>query len=78
MVEKVKVLMIAKDDDFSRYIKDELELKNEFFIHFENSAQSGLSVLRNNFFDVLIVDLEVYQVTPADFVKELKKADPIA
>ena len=76
MAEKIKVLMIAKDDDFSHYIKDELELKNEFFIHFEDSAQSGLSVLKNNFFDVLIVDLEVSQVSPVDFVKELKKADP--
>ncbi|MGA2774645.1 MAG: HD domain-containing phosphohydrolase [Candidatus Omnitrophota bacterium] len=78
MDEKIKILMIASEDDFSDYIKDALELNDEFILHFESFLEGGLSALKHGVFDVLIVNPGIPADPYADFIRELKKADPEA
>ena len=76
MIDQIRVLLIATVDDLSEHIKDEIELKNEFFLHFESSIEEGVSALKRTAFDVVIVNSDIASVTFSDFVKELKKTDP--
>jgi putative nucleotidyltransferase with HDIG domain len=76
--EKIKILMIATESDFSDYVKDELELNEEFMLHFENYLEGGLAALRQEVFDVLVVNPDIPAGPYADFIGELKKADPEA
>jgi len=76
MIEQIRVLLVAPNDDFSQYVKDEIELKNEFFLDFESSIEGAVSALKRAVFDVVIANPDVSSVPYTDFVKELKKAGP--
>ena len=76
MPDQIRVLLIAPGEDFSKYIKDEIELKNEFFLDFENSVEGGVSALKREAFDVVIANPDISSAPYADLIKELKKIDP--
>lgn len=76
MVGAGRILLICDDEAISRYLREQLIVEQRHSVSCEASSQGGLSALRQNSFDLVIVKSGISDLDTAELIKGLKKIDP--
>lgn len=76
MLENPRILLIDDDTKTSSYLREELSLKGDFAVSCESSIQAATQTLRNNNFDVVIVNFSSTNLDSKIVTQTLKKLDP--
>jgi two-component system response regulator AtoC len=72
----IKVLVVDDEESLRKVLKKELSRKG-FYVEVAQDGEEGLRFLRNEAFDVVLLDIVMPGMTGIEFMKEVKK-DPLA
>jgi len=72
----IKVLVVDDEESLRKVLKKELSRKG-FYVEVAQDGEEGLRFLRNDAFDVVLLDIVMPGMTGIEFMKEVKK-DPLA
>ncbi len=72
----IKVLVVDDEESLRKVLKKELSRKG-FYVEVAQDGEEGLRFLRNDTFDVVLLDIVMPGMTGIEFMKEVKK-DPLA
>ncbi len=78
MKELSRALIISDDEQISRYLREQLIIDGGFQVIFENSSHGGLTALKADSFDIVIMRYAMPDMSSAELIKGIKKADPDA
>lgn len=67
----LKILIVDDDKNTREMIKSTLQ-KN-YHVETSNSAESALELIKNNSFDIIISDYNMYEISGLDFLERIKK-----
>jgi putative nucleotidyltransferase with HDIG domain len=76
MNESVRILLVWNDDETSKYLREQLMVNSGYSVSYGESAQGGLSALKQDNFDVIIAKFNLPDLNGAQLIKELKRIDP--
>lgn len=76
MVKNPRILLIDDDTKTLGYLREELSLRGGFVVSCESSIQAAAQTLRNNNFDVVIVNFSTTNLDSKTAIQTLKKLDP--
>jgi putative two-component system response regulator len=76
MIGDRRILLICDDEAISRDLKEELVVEDGYSVSFEASGERGISALKQNTFDIIIVKCNMLDIEGTEFTKDLKKIDP--
>ncbi len=74
----IRILVICDDKEISRYLREQLTLEGGCSVCFESGDQAGITALKENTFDVIIIKFVTFDLDNVKLIKELKKIDPDA
>jgi len=72
MGQKTKVLLIEDEDSIRQIYKDELDFAG-FQTDDFGMAKDGLAAFKNNYYDVVVLDIILLDMNGLDVLKEMKK-----
>lgn len=75
MMKTGRVLFICKNDEISRYLREQLSFEGGYSVIFEESADSGLSAFHKNAVDIVIIKPDLLDAKSLGLIKEFKKID---
>ena len=78
MFQNNRILLLINNEVLMRYLREHLIVEGGYSIVFESTAQSALSAMKQDSFDLIIVGVDIPGFEGAAIVKEIRKADPDA
>jgi DNA-binding NtrC family response regulator len=72
---KKRILIVDDEPDICSLFKMILEQNNEFTVHSFTDPLLALRNFKDNFYDLLIVDIKMPEMNGLDFYREIKKID---
>lgn len=75
-MKKNKILIIDDDRTFTTLIKGVLAQKG-YDVYIAGNGSEGLNQIRNNFPDLIILDVLMPEMTGYDFVQKIQREDPL-
>jgi len=76
MAESIGILVICDDEEVSSYLRERLIIDRGYSVFFETSPERGLSVFKENSFDILIVKFGIGGLSQETLINAIKKIDP--
>jgi len=70
------ILLICDDEAVAGDLREKLIVEGGYGVTFENSSNGGITALKQNGFDLVILKFNMQDYTGAQLIKELKKIDP--
>jgi DNA-binding NtrC family response regulator len=72
---KKRILIVDDEPDISSLFKMVLEQNNEFTVHSFTRPLLALRDFKDNFYDLLIIDIKMPEMDGLDFYREIRKID---
>jgi DNA-binding NtrC family response regulator len=72
---KKRILIVDDEPDISSLFKMVLEQNNEFIVHSFTRPLLALRDFKDNFYDLLIIDIKMPEMDGLDFYREIRKID---
>ena len=72
---KKRILIVDDEPDISSLFKMVLEQNNEFTVHSFTHPLLALRDFKDNFYDLLIIDIKMPEMDGLDFYREIRKID---
>lgn len=76
MAQDNSILLICNDDSLSKTLREKLIIDGGYAVTFESRSLGGLNALRQNNFDIVIIQFAMPDLDSREFIKELKKIRP--
>lgn len=75
MKESSRVLIISDDEQVSRFLREQLFIEGGFEVVLENSSHGGLTSLKADSFDIVIMRYAMPDMSSAELIKGIKNID---
>ncbi|MCX5705295.1 MAG: HD domain-containing protein [Candidatus Omnitrophica bacterium] len=75
MKESSRALIISDDEQISRNLREQLIIGGGFQVILENSSHGGLTALKSDSFDIVIMRYAMPDMSSAELIKGIKKVD---
>jgi two-component system, OmpR family, response regulator len=75
-MDKFRVLVVDDEDDFRDALKGRLQMRR-FSVKGARDGEKALELLRNQDFDVVILDIMMPKMSGLECLKEIKKTKPL-
>ena len=72
---KKRILIVDDEPDISSLFKMILEQNNEYIVHSFTDPLLALKNFKDNFYDLLLVDIKMPEMDGLDFHREIRKLD---
>jgi len=72
---KKRILIVDDEPDISSLFKMILEQNNEYIVHSFTDPLLALKNFKDNFYDLLLVDIKMPEMDGLDFYREVRKLD---
>jgi putative nucleotidyltransferase with HDIG domain len=76
MDEASRILLISAKDEISGYLRDLLSAKDGHSVCHAENKDRGIEALKENTFDIIILELETLDLETKQLISDLKKVDP--
>lgn len=76
MVRSARVLLICDEEPLSMYLREKLIIDAGFEVSFESTSSGGITALKDNNFDIVLLKFYMPDLNNAELIRNLKKTDP--
>lgn len=76
MGQDYRILLVWEDDETAGYLKEQLVNQEAYFLSAKERGEKALEALRQESFDIIILQFGVFNAHAAEFIGEIKKIDP--